>query len=480
MSQNLFSLSPSQPFEFYKSCTQRAHIKYPFSRIKRMGLILALICLNWGGLAAQDLTSLFSRTTININKNPMTLADQGNLDYYAYADGLPNNAVILGWNQGYTARFRVIDAAGNTVGSDLSLPNIFIVDVKTFGTSTIHLLGFEHRTKNQSISNAFSTDLELFYIRMNTKGQVLVKTSIVGGEGTGSGKDWFTFGGRNGAHIVYNGENYAVFTEISHNFANKPNDEANTHQGDLYVELNWEGHLIPEKRQWWSASHSSNIQLSVLGQDIISFTSGDGGPFGLYAINRSTKKNRVFWPEGATRSQLNEMRVQNYLATGAGTVESAFDIDGEYIGVLAATSETLPLMTRDMDWDERRPSNLLFLTLDSSLQTISKKWLTTGTANIGSALASPTKEGYMVVYAESYDIGPAKAMFIDRNNMIIAGPKTLKGSAIDNKSYSFTFSNGDFGWLAVPVDGRSIILNRISAGTVPPSTSASMRTKIDP
>jgi len=68
------------------------------------------------------------------------------------------------------------------------------------------------------------------------------------------------------------------------------------HNGDLFINLDYNGKLIEDSRQFWTASHSSTIQTKAFpGGDFYTMTIGDAHPYGLQVYNRSIDKSWIVW-----------------------------------------------------------------------------------------------------------------------------------------------------------------------------------------
>ncbi len=405
------------------------------------------------------------RFDISIAARPMVLS--GTSAKFAHAAPLTDGGTIVAWNSGPTAWFRRLDRNNRTIGSDFSVSDLYLVEVRTFGDATLHILGFEME-KGRHLGDAFSTDQQLFYIRADLNGRILLKRSIVGGQGTGPGRDWHYFYTLDSVHIEFDGREYAIFTIISHNWAKNPGDE-NTHQGDVYFVLDRNGVIQHDQTQHWNQSHSSDIKLTSLpGKGFYTLTSADGS-LALYAVhrfspeqNRTPKTERVVWPDFVSKEERRRLAADNLSTTGAGRVDAFFPTAGGELVMVARTSTDLPLMKKSK---VEVPANVLVVKLDADLKTTKKAWLTTGNTNVQAAFGHRFGDRILVGWSMTSTKASRATLLLLDNDLNHVSRFADSDAFISADAKPFSYPNGDVGWVTCTDDGTQIILNRFSAAT---------------
>ncbi|MBL8020952.1 MAG: ankyrin repeat domain-containing protein [Leptospirales bacterium] len=423
-------------------------------------LISALTLLTCVALQAQDIRGMVSKREISIRETPNNFSDGSYFTRYAVGAALPDGGTVLAWNSGSRLHVRQIDSENRTVTS-FYLDNLFLADLRIFEGSTLHILAFVNRDGDLS----YRSDKELFYIRTDLTGKILLKRSIVGGQGIGPLKIWHCYS-PTGSRIEYNGKNYAIFTTISRNFAATTGERENIHEGDLYVVLDKQGNVLADLTQEWSASHSNMLKLAKTGDGrFFTMTSADGFPFGLYMIDRARYwkgGTRVVWPDFASEDELKRMSETNYLTVGAGYLDAFFPIESNAFIMLSRTSTQLPLQTRQNP--NQLPTNVLVAKLGKDLSTLKKVWLTSGAADTKTAFAH-SLPGNKVLVAWSkttYDASEPTMAILDPGLNIVSGPTPVRTALIDGYSVPFSYPNGDVAWVTCPEGGSTLILNRFS------------------
>lgn len=307
--------------------------------------------------------------------------------------------------------------------------------------SVIFLLG---RSVNNTYLEGYPNSL--YFVKMNSDGYINSPKLIFGENKHTAGESWFD--GRSKAKIHFNGSEFGIYFEVQKNWANQ-GEKDDIHNGDMFVVTDLDGNLKVNREHFWTASHSSTINLSAQKNgDFYTLTIGDAHPFGLQLYNRNTKFNTVVWPPKEDHIPYEKCNSAN----AAGLLEY-MDVNGGDIIAILATLEKPNIGV----FDKVDP---LFLKFDTKGNIKKEVWLNRSPNSDESKISTAkTKNGnYIIawsagnVYENNYKPDNITISVIDSNGNFIKKSKTL--------NYPF----GTYSKIIALTDGRVVWTN---AGSSP-------------
>ncbi len=257
--------------------------------------------------------------------------------------------------------------------------------------------------------------------------------------------------------MAWNGTSLGVFSGVSRNFA-KSGGTANTHQGDLFVALDAHGKLIDERTELWSASHSSLPRLALgPAGEMLTLTVGDAYPFGIYYINRDSKKTSVIWPEEHQRTPAIRKAVRT--TTGAGTM-CGFLRSGNKLFATIDASRTLPNPNRQTSGDVM----LVRFDLDGVVEK--KTWITnTSGKRERCPNIVPHRQGFLLAWTEIVERDDERAVLavVDADGEVVHAPAEVTGAQRHNyHSDVIALPCGGAAWVTAGYRAGSIDIYKVA------------------
>ena len=293
----------------------------------------------------------------------------------------------------------------------------------------------------------------LYAIKLSRENRQIFKTYIFGGKGHGPGKSWFD--GRSSAKISSNGNSFGVYLEVQKNWA-EAGAEQDIHNGDMFVELDKNGKIIEGRTHFWTASHSSTIQVCAYPTgEYYTMTIGDAYPYGLQVYNRNKDKNFVIWPPKEDYIPYEKVKSTN----AAGILED-IAVDGKDLIAFMGTLEHPNLGV----FSKVDP---LFLKFDIHGNILKKKWLTVTPDKDESVISvAPMGKNYLVGWGKGNDYddkwkpGPLTISLIDGNGNFIRKPKELN-YPFGTYSRFYKTSSNSLIWLLSDNNSQYVTVHRL-------------------
>lgn len=349
----------------------------------------------------------------------------------------PTGGLTLGWNHNEEGRLTRLDADMKQVGQDWLLDGQLILDVAGLPDDGVVVMVTDYGT-GLGLTNAFQLDLQLRLLRLDADGNVLAEVPIVGGNGRAEGEDWYAWSPVRSVDVIPNGERFSVFTKISHNF-DTPED---IHQGDLYIEVDANGALDEDTRDWWGSSHSNRLH-ALLGPagETLTLTVGDGGPYGLVYHNQNDSTRQVIWPPEDQR-ELGD-------AEGISTIDAGdlcgFSRQGDTLFATVSTVPEQPFNYRDDNGD------IAVLSWPMAGGDVSVSWLTdTPDVPERCPTLTPFKDHQLSVWGARDRLSATMAL-LDSEGNLVSGP-TESTAPFDQYSMTVPLADGSVAWTYVDFD----------------------------
>jgi hypothetical protein len=398
--------------------------------------IIILVFTN--SIYSQDYQSRISKHSINLGDTGMQL--EGYLGHYVYSSGVGNDQFVIGWDHLNRSILRYYDMDFNPVGRDLVLRDYILQDIQGLEDGSVLVLGIYHPDESVSLANAFRSPLAMHLIKISPNRQIEFNTRLVGGEGIDDGKTWYAWmPSIASADVAYNGREYGVFLEVSHNFG-----ASGVHQTDLFLKLDENGRIIEGSRQFQYVSHSNELHIvDGANDEFVTITVGDAYPFGFTFVNRESGAYEVIWPQ-VSQNEQSRMVEENKYTTGAGGIDRFLRFGNNYYAI-TNTHENLPIDY--MNGDNR---DVLFFQLNSEGEIIHQNWLTRSSVPIDKSFAAPYGLGILVGYVfyedELEGIGSMNLIELGLDGSVLSRSTDLQEVEAYYHSYFFNFPDGSVGW----------------------------------
>lgn len=350
--------------------------------------VFVVVISGWvnGTLYAQHPVSLpaFHTETRKIDLAPYTLQSPNRIvPDFRLIKGV-NGEILVGFQHNHDAVLLRCNATGERIGKAIELKEYWLCAVYPMQDGSLVILASKN-VRNDYIADYPNT---LYFLTVSAAGEITTNRPLFGGEGHGPGKSWFD-GRSKSAQIAFNGTHFGIYFEVQKNWAaaGQPDD---IHNGDMFVETDLIGQIIPETTQFWTASHSSTLQIAEgPDQSFYTMTIGDAYPYGLQVYNRNTRESYVAWPPEEDRISYEACNS----STAAGMLKFMDYRNNGLIAVLGTLDHP------NLSWDTK--VDPLFLKMDVQGHILEKKYLAV-TPNSGESTISVNKfgENYLVAFGE--------------------------------------------------------------------------------
>jgi len=360
-----------------------------------------------------------------------------------------DGSIMLGIQQEHDTVLLRYNNKFQRTGTPVILKDFWLSDMLALPDGSLAVLAGKD-VNNTYLSSYPNT---LFAIKLNKNNRQIFKTYIYGGKGHGPGKSWFD--GRSSAKITTNGTSFGVYFEVQKNWA-EPGAKRDIHNGDMFVELDKNGKILNDRTHFWTASHSSTIQvLAYPTGEYYTMTIGDAYPYGLQVYNRNKSKNFIIWPPKEDYIPYEKVNSTN----AAGILEYAVANGNNLIAFMCSVEH--PNIGIGVKTDP------LFLKFDIKGNILKKKWLTV-TPDKDESLISvvPFGKNYFVGWGKGNDYynnwkpSPLTVSLIDDNGNFIKKPEQLNYSFGTYSKFYKTSQNSLF-WLLTENNARTVKLYRL-------------------
>lgn len=375
---------------------------------------------------------------------------------WVHAAARANGGLTLGWNHNGEAHLTRLNAQYEQEGADWILNDVMISDILELPDDGVVVMVTDY---SDSMTNSFSPDRQLRLMRLDANGETTLVAPVVGGDGEGAGADWYAWSSQRGVDVMLKGDGYAVFTKISHNFGDGVGENANTHQGDLYVEMDASGALLESNRGWWGVSHSNRPHLlEGPSGESITLTVGDGSPYGVMCTNRTdgNRKEYRIWPP---EDQVEVGDEESVSTVGAGDL-CGFTRRGERLFATVGTVREQPF-----NYFQDSGEVLLLSWPVGSLDDtdVTTTWLT-DSSEIPERCPtlSPMRDHQLSVWGRrternATEDAKATLALIDGDGKLVNGPTTTDAPFNEN-SMAVTLSDGSVAWTYAEPDESTVQL----------------------
>lgn len=347
----------------------------------------------------------------------------------------PGGGLTLGWNEGSLGHLLRVNAEMESEDVEWDFPGLMIVGALGLPDDGVALLVIDH---TKSMTDSFNYDRHLRLLILDAEGKQTRETSIVGGTGIGVGSTWFSWSATRSVAMVRNGDRFAIFCKVS----NHRTVESGTHQGDLYIEVDADGNLDEDRRDFWSASHS-NKQHLVLAPDGSDhrLIVGDANPYGIQyqTWGPYSADDMVVWPH-EDQWEIGE--------EGGTSSVSAGDLCGFQLrdGRLYATLGTVRQQPFNPSQDM---SDVLLLSWPLGAvqgDTVSETWLTE-TSDVAEQCPTLTALGvdHQLTVWGTREGTTATLALLDDQGKLVSGP-TASTAPFAKTSLAVQLPGGDVAW----------------------------------
>lgn len=374
----------------------------------------------------------------------------------------PDGHSYLAWNEyvkdkiGTFGKLHIttLDKSFNKVGEDIVLPDYEIRQVLAIDNDYLYLIVGER--KNNKFTEWYIYDyLEaniLHFMKIDKRGNVLFKTTLLGDKGQGPGAIWADngFGTRYETKLAYNGTHFALYTGIRRNFSTTEG-KSDVHEGDMFMIIDKNGKVLADKTQRWYSSHAFYLKLAINDKsEFITANLGDAYPVGILVRNRNNGKNANVWPPEKITYQSGKTW---YFAAG-------------YIGELLVKDDQAYLIhasSQNGETKRKEATDVLFLKMNDSFEVQKKKWLTSSTNNEKYVYAGWLGNRIVVAYSayDNYNITFTKLALLDTEGNSVAEPIEAKIKLNFSSSHFVPFPDGSLVISQTDAPSKTIKLMRV-------------------
>jgi hypothetical protein len=413
-------------------------------------VLLTMIIVGKSNAQNQPNYSTFSVTSEKIDLAPYLLESPNRVvPDFRIMNGV-NQQILVGFQHKDNAIILRLNEEGKRIGNPVELVDYWLCAMYPMPDESLVVLASKDHD-NDYITNYPNT---LYFLRISPEGKISTTNRIFGGEGHGSEKSWFD-GRVKDAQIAFNGDRFGIYFEVQKNWA-KPGEEADIHNGDMFVQTDLSGNIIPETEHFWTASHSSTLQLTAMpNQEFCTMTIADAYPYGLQVFNRNTNENFVAWPPKEDWITYENCQSSN----AAGLLKYMDTKEGYHIAILGTLDHP------NLAWDTK--VDPLFLKMDLQGNIVQKKYLTV-TPETGESTISVTPLGnnYLIafgegnVYENDWKPGTFSLCIVDPNGDFIVEPTPVM-HAFNTDSNLIPVSEKEFIWCTGNNGSQELELHKI-------------------
>lgn len=329
-------------------------------------------------------------------------------------------------------------------GDDIVLANYWVYDALTHDDQGVVLTA----GRIVGINSYIDTYPNYLYIlKVNYDGLILWQTQVCGSQNQTAGDTWHDHGTQD-AKLAFNGTHFSVYTPLMKDFA-EAGAPKNVHQIDLFKVFDTKGKEMTDQTVEWSCSHS-NDQRIVHNEkgDWITLTVGDGGPYGILAINRTTKERKNLYGQEVDEASTSTYPAGCGSTLCAGMVGNMYRINGLNYAIVGHCMNEQPTDYNQKDMDA------LLLTFDDTPTLVGKKWVTKDRDAMKQSrpyMAPLGSDRLLIGWFEALDeetrgSGRAWLMTTDLKGNVIEAP-TKTDFRINSFDSNFqTLANGDVVW----------------------------------
>lgn len=349
--------------------------------MKQIHFCVLTFCLLYIALAAQGIEVENKRITLS---QEYIHSEKSVLNPFVLSKVF-DDTVLLGIDTEAGAVIYEISASWELMGKH-EYPGFEIDSILALGRDQVlFLLGSEEVVPGHI--DGYSDQLNAMILNRNLRMQSLTK--IFGGD-FGAGESWYD--GRSNAVASFNGHEIGIFLEVQKDWSVDSRSE-DIHNGDAFFVLDLEGRLVNDREYFWTASHSSTINIaSEPGGDFYTLTVVDA-PSGLQLYNRNSGKSEILWPDPEYRIPYEEVNSTN----PNGVLEEMFMADGDVISIMASIDHLNIGVFDKLD--------VLFLRHGVDGREIDRRWLTRTDSDESKILVKRYGNGLLYLWGagNSYD-----------------------------------------------------------------------------
>lgn len=375
-------------------------------------VLLSLTIFGKSYAQTQPNYTTFSVTSEKIDLAPYSLESPNRIvPDFRIMNGV-NQQILVGFQHRNDAIILRLNDEGKRIGNPIELADYWLCAMYPMPDESLVVLASKD-LNNDYIENYPNT---LYFLKISPEGKISNTNRIFGGEGHDPGKAWFDGRGKD-AQIAFNGNHFGLYFEVQKNWA-ESGETANIHNGDMFVETDLSGNIIPETVHFWTASHSSTLQLTAMpNREFCTMTIGDSYPYGLQVFNRNTNENFVAWPPEEDWITYENCQSSN----AAGMLKYMDTKEGYHIAILGTLDHP------NLAWDTK--VDPLFLKMDLHGNILQKKYLTV-TPETGESTISvvPLGNNYLIafgegnVYKNDWNPGTFSFCIVDSDGNFIVEP----------------------------------------------------------
>lgn len=390
----------------------------------------------------------FTIQTTTVDLSPHTIHLENTVLGWIMTESLNSGDVMIAYQSKNDVHLQKLNSSYKKVGNPIILRGYWFSDMLALNDgSLIVLLG-------KDVNNTYITGYPntLYAMKLNSRGKEVFNTYIFGGTGHGPGKSWFD--GRSKAKIAFNGNELGIYFEVQKNWAD-PGQADDIHNGDMFVVLDQNGKMKKDREHFWTASHSSTIQVAA-GADgqFYTMTIGDAYPYGLQFYNRNTDKSWLLWPPKEDYIPYEEVNSTN----AAGILECMIADNNDFIALMGTLEHPNIGVFDKVD--------VMFLKTNPKGEVIKQKWLIQSEGVDESVIStSPYGNNHVIAwgmgndYDQDWEPQNITLSMIDSNGDFIIPPKEFS-HPLGTYSKLSSMKNGEIIWTTADNGSRSFTIYR--------------------
>lgn len=356
----------------------------------------------------------FKVTKAEINLAPYKVRSPNSVLGSAFAQTFPDGDIMIAFQQEHDLVLMRLDSDFKRKGEPIVLGKYWYSDMMTMEDGSLMLLA------GRDVNNTYIEDYPntLYLFKFDKRGQEQFKSYIFGGNGHGPGKSWFD--GRSKARLSYNGSLFGIYLEVQKNWA-APGAKDDIHNGDMFAVVDNRGRLLDDRTHFWTASHSSTIQVTSLKSgEFYTMTIGDAYPYGLQVYNRDKDRSFVAWPPKEYWISYEEVNSTN----AAGILEYIDTAGDDLVAFLGS------LENPNIGWKSK--VDPLFLRISPEGKVVVKRWLEQNSSKDAANITVVKKGETFIVgwgagndYDNNWQESDLTLAVIDDEGNFIMAPKVL-------------------------------------------------------